>query len=65
MTKKATKKTTTEINAAIENGLLNLWSKDLASLVSTNRHEEAISASKYLAVPEKEIRKLIKTKEKK
>ena len=56
MKKKINKKA---IKKIIENGLLDLWSKDIASLISTNQHAEAISVGKYLGAPEKEIKKLI------
>lgn len=47
------------INKIIQNSILDLWAKDIVSLISANRHAEAVSVGKYLGVPKKEITKLI------
>ena len=48
-----------EINKKLESGIINLWTKDLVTLVEAKRFKEAVSVGKYLGVPKKEIKKII------
>jgi hypothetical protein len=48
-----------EINKKLEDGILDLWSRDLVSLVEAGKFDLAIKAATHLGMPGKEINRII------
>jgi len=48
-----------EINKKLENGILDLWSRDLVSLVEAGKFDLAVKAAAHLGMPGKEINRII------
>lgn len=48
-----------KINKKLEDGILDLWSRDIEELIVAKRYKEALSVGKHLGMPEKEINKII------
>ena len=48
-----------EINKKLEDGILDLWSRDLEELVVAKRYREALSVGIHLGIPKEEITKII------
>jgi hypothetical protein len=51
--------TNKEINKKLEEGILDLWSKDICELVQAGRLKEARSVANYFGVPKKEMNEII------
>ena len=48
-----------KIKKTIEEGILDLWTKDITELIAARKYREAVSVGKYLGVPKEEINKII------